>query len=102
MKSRRPKILQAARDIVAPWLAKLGITPDALAVFEAWDRLLGPECSRARAVGLKGTVLYIEADHSARLHDLTLRKPTLLRRLNDYLAKARPLSDIRFSLNKNQ
>lgn len=85
---RRAKRLSPAGALLTPWLSKLGISPQSLAVFEAWDRLLGAEAAKARAVGLKGTVLYVEADHSARLHDLTLRKPGLLRRLKDYVGKA--------------
>ena len=62
----------------------------------------GPPGPRAGAAGFKGTALYVDVDHSARLHDLTLRKPQLLKKLNGYLirpgAKA-PVSDIIFKIS---
>ncbi len=97
----KPKVLRPASQVVAPWLEKLGLNPEAAAVFEAWDRLLGAEAKRARAVGLKGRVLYVAVDHSARLHDLTLRKPSLLRKLQGFFgSRSEPVvSDIIFRIS---
>lgn len=102
---RKPKVLAPARTLVAPWLAKLGITPGAMVVFEAWDRLLGPEAAKASATGIKGTKLYVDVDSSARLHDLSLRKRQLLQNLKEFVgerslpAGTKPsISDIIFTL----
>jgi predicted nucleic acid-binding Zn ribbon protein len=111
MRIRKPKVkvLAPAQDLVAPWLAKLGITPGVVVVFEAWDRLLGAEAAKASAVGLKNAVLYVDVDSSARIHDLSLRKPRLLKRLKDYVGERRGLvgtketvSDIIFSLARDR
>ena len=103
MKPRKPKVLSPAEAIVAPWLAKLGLKSESLAVFEAWDRLLGAEATKAKAVGIKGSVLYVDVDHSARLHDLTLRKPQLLRKLQGFFGgkpgSRQSVSDIIFKLS---
>ena len=79
-------------------LKNLGFDPNSYAVFEIWDRLLGREAERARAVGLKGSDLCVEVDSSARLHDLTLRKRQILKKLNGHFGPRPFLSDIIFSL----
>lgn len=79
-------------------LKSLGFDPNSYAVFEIWDRLLGREAERARAVGLKGSDLCVEVDSSARLHDLTLRKRQLLKKLNGHFGPRAFISDIIFSL----
>ena len=107
LRGKKPKVLRPARLIVSPWLEKLGSRPQSLAVFEAWDRLLGAEASKARAVGMKQSVLYVDVDSSARMHDLTLRKPGLLRKLqgffgpgtHDPFATGKAVSDIIFRLS---
>lgn len=103
MRPRKPKVLSPARLLVAPWLERLGMTPKSFSVFEAWDRLLGAESAKARASGLKGSVLHVDVDHSARMHDLTLRKPQLLKKLQGYFGekgpKGPPVSDIIFRIS---
>jgi predicted nucleic acid-binding Zn ribbon protein len=108
---KKRKVLSPAKDIVAPWLEKLGLKPQVLAVFDAWDRLLGPEAAKARAVGMKGPVLHVETDSSARLHDLTLRKAGLLKRLQGFFGEQGPrapfetgktVSDIIFRLAEDE
>jgi predicted nucleic acid-binding Zn ribbon protein len=97
-----PKVLQPVSKVVAPWLEKLGFGAETAAVFEAWDRLVGGRSARAEAVGLKRGVLVVETDSSVRLHDLTLRKPQLLKKLLGYFggkgAKV-PVSDIIFRIS---
>lgn len=88
------KELVAAERLVNGWLRILGYDAAHLAVFEAWDRLLGAEADRARAVGLKNGHLMVETDTSARLHDLTLRKPSLLGKLRGHFGPSCLVSDI--------
>lgn len=106
MKPKKPKVLSPAQAVVAPWLAKLGLNSESVAVFEAWDRLVGAEAGKARAAGIKGTTLHVDVDHSARLHDLTLRKPQLLRKLQGFFGgkggKPPPVSDIIFRLSDDK
>ncbi|HRY29671.1 MAG TPA: DciA family protein, partial [Elusimicrobiota bacterium] len=71
------------------------------AVFEIWDRLLGVQATRAKAVGLQGRRLCVEVDSSARLHDLMLRKRTLLRKLNEHFGTRPVISDIILQLAQN-
>jgi hypothetical protein len=102
--SRAPKKkeLVDANRLFAGLLKKLGYDPESYAVFEIWDRLLGAQASKARAVGLKGPALHVEVDSSARLHDLTLRKRDLLKKLNGHFGTRRPISDIILQLASAQ
>jgi hypothetical protein len=89
---------RTSERMVEDVLKKLGFDPKSYAVFEIWDRLLGWEANRAKAIGLKGTDLCVEVDSSARLHDLTLRKRQLMKRLNEHFGPRAFISDIIFSL----
>lgn len=91
---QRPKGLIPAQRLLTALLGKLGYDPDVYAVFEIWDRLLGYQAARARAVGLKGRHLYVEVDSNAHMHDIMLRKRQLLKKLNDHFGTRRVISDI--------
>ncbi len=95
-KKKAPPVLGDGMVKVA--LKALGFDPKSYAVFEIWDRMLGREAERARAVGLKGSDLCVEVDSSARLHDLTLRKRQLIKKLNGHFGPRPFISDIIFSL----
>jgi predicted nucleic acid-binding Zn ribbon protein len=57
-------------------------------------------------MGVKGAVLYVDVDHSARLHDLTLRKPRLLKKLQGFFgekgAGSAAVSDIIFRISDDK
>jgi len=91
---RKPKELLAANAMVDKLLRKLGYSPENYVVFDLWDRLLGPDAGKARAVGRQGDRLVVEVDSHARLHDLLLRKRTILKKLNALMGTQRPISDI--------
>jgi predicted nucleic acid-binding Zn ribbon protein len=92
----KPKKLAPARDLVAAVLAKSGFRTGDFPVFEAWDRALGPDAGKARAVGLKQGRLYVEVDSPVRQHGLTLRKRELLKKINAAFGGSAPVSDIIF------
>jgi hypothetical protein len=72
------------------------MTPTVYALFDLWDRLLGPEAQKARAVGVRDGRLYVEVDTPVRTHGLALRKRELLKKLNAPFGGNAPLSDIIF------
>lgn len=99
---KKPKVLTPGHALVEPYLRRLGIHPETVALFDAWDRLAGLEAKGTRAVGLKEGRLHVDVDHSARLHDLTLRKAQLLRKLQGFLGGSRAkalVSDIIFRIS---
>lgn len=91
-----PKKLVSARELLAGALSRTGYNPSSFALFEMWDRLLGREAEKARAVGVKGGRLYVEVDTSVRTHGLALRKRELLKKMNAPFGANAPLSDIIF------
>jgi predicted nucleic acid-binding Zn ribbon protein len=102
VKKKRAKVLVEGSTLLKPVLEKLGYNPVNYAVFEAWDRLIGAAAGKARAAGLKDGKLIVDVDASARLHDLTLRKPQLLKKLQGFFGGAGakpPVSDIIFRIS---
>jgi predicted nucleic acid-binding Zn ribbon protein len=98
-KDDRPKGMVGAQALFDAVLRRLGYSHEHYAVFEIWDRLLGAQAAKARAVGLKGQKLCIEVDSSARLHDLSLKKRDLLRKINQHFGERRVISDIILELS---
>ncbi len=99
----KPKSLIEGHVLIRPFLEKMGYNPANYAVFEAWDNLLGSASSaHAKAAGLRKGQLVVNVSSSARLHDLTLRKAQLLKKLQGYFggqgAKP-PVSDIIFQIS---
>jgi predicted nucleic acid-binding Zn ribbon protein len=99
---KRERKLTNGQDMVATWLGRLGFDARHVAVFDMWDRMLGRESEKAKAVGLKGQRLCVQVDSHARMHDLLLRKRTLLKQLNDYFGKDAPISDIILELSTKE
>lgn len=97
---KRPKGLIPAQNLVTGLLAKLGYNQDFFAVFEIWDRLLGHQAQKARATGIKHGRLYVEVDSNAHMHDISLRKRQLVKKLNDHFGTRRVISDIILELAK--
>lgn len=93
-KGGKKKELVAGDKLVPPILEKIGYRPQSYAVFEVWDRLLGAQAAKARAVGLKRDRLVVEVDSSVRLHDLMLRKRGLLKKINGHFGTRPVISDI--------
>ncbi len=94
----RIKTLQPARVLFQAALERAGFRPSDYPLFELWDRLLGREADKARAMGVKNRRLFVDVDNSVRLHGLTLRKRELLKKLNGAFGGSAPLSDIIFRL----
>lgn len=94
-KKKAPKKeLVAAEKLFQGLLSRLGYDSRRYAVFEVWDRILGPQAAQAQAVGLKGDRLCVEVDSSARMHDLMLRKAQILKKLNGHFGTPAVISDI--------
>lgn len=91
-------MLRPAKAVIAAVLARSGYEPRHYALFDVWDRLLGPQAAKARAVGVKNGRLYVDVDSSVRLHTLTLRKRELVKKMNGAFGQDAPLSDIIFRL----
>jgi hypothetical protein len=92
----KPKRLVSAQEVLKGILARTGYNANQYALFELWDRLLGPEAQKARAVGVRDGRLYVEVDTPVRTHGLALRKRDLLKKLNAPFGGTAPLSDIIF------
>jgi hypothetical protein len=92
----KPKRLVSAQEVLKGILARTGYNANQYALFELWDRLLGPEAQKARAVGMRDGRLYVEVDTPVRTHGLALRKRDLLKKLNAPFGGTAPLSDIIF------
>lgn len=91
-----PKRLVSAQELLKGILARTGYDANQYALFDLWDRLLGPEAEKARAVGVRDGRLYVEVDTPVRTHGLALRKRELLKKLNAPFGGTAPLSDIIF------
>ena len=91
-----PKKLVSAKDVLAGVLNRPGYDPSVFALFDLWDRLLGAEADKAKAVGFRGGRLYVEVDTSVRTHGLVLRKRELIKKINGAFGGSAPLSDIIF------
>jgi hypothetical protein len=92
--TEKPKELVPGDRLVQGLLRRLGFDPQSYAIFEIWDRLLGRQAERVRATGLQDGRLVVEVDSSAHLHDITLRKRQLLRKLNEHFGTRTVVSDI--------
>jgi hypothetical protein len=93
---KKPKTLVAARELLSGVLARTGYDPAHYALFEMWDRLMGAESQKARAVGVRAGRLYVDVDTSVRTHGLALRKRELIKKMNAAFGGTAPLSDIIF------
>ncbi len=91
-----PKRLVSAQELLKGVLARTGYDADQYALFDLWDRLLGLDAQKARAVGVRNGRLYVEVDTPVRTHGLALRKRELLKKLNAPFGGTAPLSDIIF------
>ncbi len=98
---KKKKELVDAQALFRGVLGRLGYRPERYAVFDIWDRLLGAQASKAKAVGLKGRRLYVEVDSSARMHDITLRKRNLIQKLNQHFGTERVIFDIIVQLSSS-
>jgi predicted nucleic acid-binding Zn ribbon protein len=94
VRRRRERRLTAAGTLLEKALGRSGFDPAAYPVFEIWDRILGPEAEKARAVGVKAGRLYVDVDNNMRMHELTLRKRSILRALQTAFGGRAPVSDI--------
>ncbi|MBK8871061.1 MAG: DUF721 domain-containing protein [Elusimicrobia bacterium] len=90
------KRLVSAQELFSGILSKSGYDPAVYALFELWDRLMGAESQKARAVGVRNGRLYVEVDTPVRTHGLALRKRELLKKMNAPFGGNAPLSDIIF------
>ena len=90
--SARPPVL--ACSLIEKLLKRLGYEPGRLAVFEVWDRMMGQEARRFRAVGIKRDRLCVEVDSSAHMHELLLRRRNLMRKMSEYFGGKTPVRDI--------
>jgi predicted nucleic acid-binding Zn ribbon protein len=96
---KKQSIAVSGEKMVQGLLKAMGFDPNAYAVFEVWDRLLGKEAEKAKAVGIKGKDLCVSVDSGARLQDLMLRKRGLLKKLNEHFGARPIISDIIFNLS---
>lgn len=90
------KRLVSAQELFTGILSKTGYDPTVYALFDLWDRLMGAESEKARAVGVRNGRLYVEVDTPVRTHGLALRKRELLKKMNAPFGGTAPLSDIIF------
>ena len=90
------KRLVSAQELFSGILSKTGYDPAVYALFDLWDRLMGAESQKARAVGVRNGRLYVEVDTPVRTHGLALRKRELLKKMNAPFGASAPLSDIIF------
>jgi len=95
---KKKKTLISAKTLVERILKKVGFEEDRFAVFSVWEKEMGKESSRVRLVGVKKNSLVVEVDSSVRLHDLTLRKRDILRRVNGHFPVP-VISDIQLELS---
>lgn len=93
-----PKELHSADFIVGKLLGRLHFKAENQTLFDAWDRVLGPESSQARAQGIKKGALVVLVDSSPRLYEMTLRKRGLLQKLQEFFGGQAPVHDIIFRL----
>lgn len=95
-RDKPPKRLVSAQELLSGILSKTGYDPRVYALFDLWDRLMGAESEKARAVGVRNGRLYVEVDTPVRTHGLALRKRDLLKKMNAPFGASAPLSDIIF------
>lgn len=72
----------------------------AYSIWNAWKGIVGePVSLHARPHAIRNRILFVEVSHSTWMQQLQFLKPTLLKKINDYLGE--PLiEDIRFRIGK--
>ena len=63
---------------------QLGINDEALAIIKIWDNELGSLAQKAKLVGVKDGVLLVEAAASAYVHEITLRRREIIKKINQH------------------
>jgi hypothetical protein len=74
-------------EIMEALKKELGLDEDFFTVSRIWDKELGTE--GVEISGYKNGVIYAQTDSSAAVNDILLRKKEILKRLNQYVGKAK-------------
>ncbi len=70
------------------------------AIWGAWKEIVGePIAHHAQPHAIRNRTLFIEVSHSTWMQQLQFLKPTLLKKINDYLGEER-IEDLRFRVGK--
>lgn len=61
---------------------QLGLDDETLAIIKVWEKELGPLAQKVKLVGIKSGVLLVEAEASAYIQEVTMRRNEILNKIN--------------------
>ena len=68
-------------------LKKYGINEESMALFDIWEKELGPLAKKIKLAGKKGATLYVEIENPAYRQELKYRKKDIITKLNGHFGK---------------
>jgi predicted nucleic acid-binding Zn ribbon protein len=71
-----------AGDFMEVVKRQLGLDDETLAIIKIWDKELGPLAKKVKLVGVKSGVLLAEAEASAYIQEVTMRRMEILKKIN--------------------
>ena len=73
-----------AYDIVKELLKKYKLSTDDYAVFDIWEKELGPLARKIKMVGKKGKMLRIMTNNPVYRQEISIRKKELIKKINGH------------------
>jgi predicted nucleic acid-binding Zn ribbon protein len=87
-----------AEEIIELLKRKLGLNENTFAIMQIWKNELGAMAQYAELTGFKNGAIYVECATNVHLHELTLRRRELIKKINQHFGKARVVKDIKLKL----
>jgi predicted nucleic acid-binding Zn ribbon protein len=88
----------SAESIIQILRKRLGLNEDIYAVMQIWERELGPIAAYAKIAGIKNGFIFVDVASSVHLHELTLRKRTLINKINQHFGKEKVVKGIKLQI----
>ncbi|MCL1972531.1 MAG: DUF721 domain-containing protein [Endomicrobia bacterium] len=82
-KTERKSNLTPVSDVLDPIKKMLGLDEDFFIVAKVWEKELGIE--GVEISGFKSGTIHAQTDSSAALHEVTIRKKEIIKKLNQYI-----------------
>ncbi|MBU2567534.1 MAG: DUF721 domain-containing protein [Elusimicrobia bacterium] len=73
-----------ASDIVKELLKKYKLSTDDYAVFDIWEKELGPLAGKVKMVGKKGKKILIKVNNPVYRQEISMRKKELIKKINGH------------------
>ena len=76
---------------------ELGLDEDFFTIAKVWGKEVGTES--VEICGYKNGTIFARTEYSAALHEVSMRKKEIIKRLNQYLGKSK-IKDIKLKIKK--